>query len=190
MEKGTYTGRRVDFGRHATDVFNPFLFSSDIRGSRGCGATALALLTGVPPDRIAQQNHYQSHFADEFMVRFLRRRGFAVVPLTQCSVSASESQLGTSHVLLLSQLFTQNEATWGVIFGGTYFHNFDYYTLDSLSFLNKPVLSAYVISSPRWRLDQSPRPKPALPPKAKLGKMTLRDLMKRGLVLKIMSRNR
>ncbi|HEV2328653.1 MAG TPA: hypothetical protein VGY56_07700 [Verrucomicrobiae bacterium] len=188
MEKGTYTGRRVDFGRYATAVFNPFLFSCDIRGNRGCGATTLALLTGVSPDRIARLNHYQPHFADEFIVGFLRRRGFTVLPLTQCNVSASDSQLSASHVVLLSQLFRKNEATWGVIFDGIYYHNFDIYTLDSMSFLSKPILSAYLISSPLWRLDQLPRPNPTPAPKAKLGKLTLRDLVRKGLVSKVMSR--
>jgi hypothetical protein len=129
--------------------------------------------------------NYQPHFDDEFMVRFLRRRGFTVLPLTQCTVSASYSLINESHVVLVSQLFRRNEATWGVIFGGMYYHNFDFYTLDPLSFLNKPVLSAYVISSPLWQLDQLPPPKPTPVPKAKMGKLTLRDLMNSGLVLKI-----
>lgn len=188
MEQGRYTGRRVDFGKYAAAVFNPFLFSCHIRGNRGCGATALALLTGVSPDRIARLNHYQPHYDDAFMVRFLRRRGFTVVPLTQCALSASDSMLGNSHVVLLSQLFRKNEATWGVIFDGAYFHNFDLYTLDSMSFLNKPILSAYLISSPLWRLDHSPGPKPAPAPKAKIGKLTLRDLVRKGLVSKVVSR--
>ena len=120
------------------------------------------------------------------MVQFLRRRGFSVLPLTQCTVSASDSLLGNSHVLLLSQLFRKHEATWGIIFDGVYYHNFDLYYLDKLSFLNKPVLTAYVISYPLWRLDQLPRPKPTPVPKAKMDKLTLRDLFNRGLAPKIM----
>lgn len=185
MEKGTYTGRRVDYGRYATAVFNPFLFTGSSRGNRGCGATTLALLTGVLPDTIARQNYYQSHFDDAFMVQFLHRRGFTVLPLTQCTVSASDSLLGNSHVLLLSQLFRKNEATWGVIFGGVYYHNFDLYYLDQLSLLNKPALSAYLLSHPLWRLDHLPRLKTTPVPKAKMGKLTVRDLFNRGLAPKI-----
>ena len=38
MDKGTYTGRRADFGRYATAVFNPFLFTGN------AGATGVVAL--------------------------------------------------------------------------------------------------------------------------------------------------
>jgi hypothetical protein len=120
MEKGAYTDRRVYFGKYAAAVFNPYLFSSNFRTRLGCGASALALLSGVLPEVIARQNRYRAHFADTFMVRFLRRRRFTALPLTQCNLSTSVSLLGKAHVVLLSQLFRKNEATWGVIFNGIY----------------------------------------------------------------------
>lgn len=83
------------------------------------------------------------------------------------------------------QLFRKNEGTWGVIFDEVYYHNFDLYRLQALSFLDKPILSAYVIWPPLWRWEQWPGPKPIAVPKTKLGKLTLRNLMSEGLVPKI-----
>ena len=87
------------------------------------------------------------------MVRFLRARGFSVLQLTWCNLSASEGKINHSHVVLLSQLFTQNEATWLVMHNELCYHNFDIYTPSTLSLLNKPVLSAYLVVHPKWRED-------------------------------------
>ena len=180
MEQGVYTGRRVDYGRYAAAVFTPYFFSSNIRALMGCGASALALLTGILPEVIARQNQNRAHYADAFMVRFLCRRGFTVLPLTQCSVSASDSTLGQSHVVLLSQLFRKNEATWGVVFGGVYYHNFDINYLDAFSFLNKPILSAYLLSHPNWRLGQWPKVGPARRIRPKDPQFTMHNLYRLG----------
>lgn len=150
MDKGNYTGRRIEFTRYAASVFQPHLFAGYERARMGCGSTALALLTGEPPEKIAAKNG-RAHHSDEFMLRFLRRLGFRVLQLTLCNVSETTSIVGAANVILLSQLFRKAEATWGVIFNGFYFHNFDIYSLETLSFINKPIVSAYLVFHPRWR---------------------------------------
>lgn len=150
MDKGTYKGRRVEFRRYAVSCFNPFLFSDPASELRGCGAGALALLTGVAPEKISAKNG-GIHYPDDFMRRFLRQHGFRTLQLTQCNLSSAEDYVGTDHVILLSQLFKRNEATWGVTFGGMYYHNFSLFSMNALSVLNKPVLSAYIVIDPRWR---------------------------------------
>ena len=57
-------------------------------------------------------------YPDEFMVRCLRRHGFRVLRLTQRNLSQHASGVNSQHVLLLSQLFRENEATWIVLFNG------------------------------------------------------------------------
>jgi hypothetical protein len=151
VDKGSYKGRRVDFSNYAASFFNPYIFSGSARSVVGCGAAALALLTGAAPEVIAKK-HRGAHYSDGFMVRYLRDRRFSVLQLTLCNLSAATAKIGTAHVLLLSQLFRQNEGTWGVIFNWTYYHNFQSYSLDALSFLNKPILSAYVVVHPKWRM--------------------------------------
>jgi hypothetical protein len=150
MEKGSYRERRVVFKRYAVSCFNPFLFCDPASELRGCGAGALALLTGIAPEIISAKNG-GAHYPDTFMRRFLRRHGFRTLQLTQCNVSAAKDSVGTEHVILISQLFAHNEGTWGILFGSIYYHNFTCYAASSLSLLNKPVLSAYLVVHPRWQ---------------------------------------
>jgi len=145
--------------------FNPFLFAGASRALCGCGAAALATLTGALPERIAARNG-RAHYADDFMCRFLRKQGFTIVPLTLCKVSVAKTRLGNNHVLLLSQLFRRNEGTWGIIFNTTYYHNFQVYSLEALSLLNRPVLTAYVTWHPKWRVFPFPEKGPRKTKKA------------------------
>lgn len=163
MDKGSYRGRRVNFASYAVSYFNPYLFSDPVRAQMGCGACALALITGSLPEFISKNG--KSHFSDAFMVRFLRKKGYSVLRLTLCNLSVGGSKIGRQHVILLSQLLMKNEGTWGVIYDGLYYHNSASYALNALSFLNRPILSAYLVSHPRWgfrprlRDDDSPRVK-------------------------------
>jgi hypothetical protein len=170
MRKGTYTGRRVDFSNYTVSFFNPYLFTGELRSRLGCGPAALALLTGLPPEVVAAKNGGQ-HTSDAFVLRFLRARGYSMLPLTQCNVSNSDQSIGANHVVLLSQLFRKNESTWGIIFGDHYYHNFVEYDVSSLSLLNKPILTAYLVMHWRWRL--LPVTADDAKPKAKLKHSTL-----------------
>jgi hypothetical protein len=131
-------------------LFNPYLYTGSIRGRLGCGVTALALLTGIAPENISCKDRC-GHHPDEFMVDFLRNAGYEVLELTLCNLSTGSTLIDREHVILLSQLFRKNEATWGVIHNGWYYHNFTIYSVETLSFLNKPILSAYLVLHPRWR---------------------------------------
>lgn len=175
MDRGFYNGRRVEFANYAASVFNPYLWGGPFRSSVGCGASALALLTGIAPEVIAKKNGGE-HYSDGFMVRFLRVRGFSVLNLTLCNLSATPSKIGREHVVLLSQLFRKNEGTWGVIHNDTYYHNFSSYLLDTLSLLRKPILSAYLVVHPRWRSDRSKIARPGSKPRGKRGGLTLAAL--------------
>ena len=73
-------------------------------------------------------------------------------------------------------MFAKNEATWGVIFQGMFYHGFRSYKLDSISFLNKPVLSAYVVVHSRWRIVVPPVEKSTTKPRIKNRKFTLASL--------------
>lgn len=151
MDKGTYTRRRVDFSKYAVAFFNPFLFAGASRAACGCGAAALATVTGILPERIAARNG-RRHYADRFIRKVLSDQGFTIVPLNLCRVSAAKTRVGNSNVVILSQLFRRNEATWGIIFNSAYYHNFQVYNLEALSLLNRPVLTAYVLWHPKWRV--------------------------------------
>jgi hypothetical protein len=118
----------------------------------GCGATTLATLTGITPEVIALENN-SHHYSDEYMVKFLRAHGFNTLRLTRRILTHGDVTISHNHVILLSQLWTANEGTWGILFREAYFHNFQIYRTSVLSTLQKPVLSAYIVSHPRWRMD-------------------------------------
>lgn len=155
----------MDFGPFAASVFAPHLFCGDFRSRLGCGASALALITGIPPEKIAARNG-RSHYSDRFIARFLMERHYRLLRLTPERISQAKTEIGLNHVLLISQLFRRNEGTWGVVFGDAYYHNFAVYSLSSLSFLNKPILSAYLVVHPKWQFKAATKPpSPRLTPK-------------------------
>ncbi len=80
----------------------------------------------------------------------------------------AKTPIGSDHVLLISQLFRREEGTWGVVFGDFYYHNFSAYDLSTLSFLNKPILSAYLVAHPKWRIKYAAKkPSPKVPAKGR-----------------------
>ncbi len=147
MEKGSYTGGRVNFENYTVSVFNPHLFTGEVRARLGCGVSALALLTGVAPEIIGRRRR-STHCSDDFMLRHLRGKGFRTFQLTQCNLSSAKSDIRAGHVLLLSQLFRRNEGTWIVLFNDWCYHNFQLYSLDPLSFKASPLaLRVFAVSS-------------------------------------------
>ncbi len=166
----------MDFSPFVVSFFAPHLFCGSVRSALGCGASALALITGVAPEIISSQNG-RAHYSDRFMVRFLRARHFGTLRLTPSIVTWARTKIGPDHVLLISQLFRHGEGTWGVVFSDFYYHNFEAYVLSSLAFLNKPVISAYLVIHPKWRINREVvKPKPRL--RAKESQLTLASLRK------------
>jgi hypothetical protein len=111
------------------------------------------------------------------MTRFLRARRFRTLRLTPDLLVQAKTEVRPDHVLLLSQLFRPGEGTWGVVFEDFYYHNFDAYALSSLSFLNKPILSAYLIVHPKWQISYATKKPTAMPP-AKRHQLTLASVRK------------
>ena len=143
----------VDFSKFKVIKFIPHLFRESYE-SYGCGATALATITGVHPVQICLKSPSVADWKDEFMANFLKKRGYLVVQLTKCNLTykrAFEEIIGVNHVLLVSQLIKKNEASWSVIYKDYIFHNFRISTLTPLDFLVNPLLSAYVVCHTDWK---------------------------------------
>ena len=141
-----------DLKAYEVSQFAPHLFCHPASVGLGCGLSTLALITGIPPERLAA-SHPAKHCSDNFMVGFLRKRGYRVLPLTPRKLIGARLKVDRKHVILLSQLFSQTEGTWGLIFAEFYFHGFQAYELSALAFLNRPILSAYLIIHPSWRVE-------------------------------------
>ena len=84
------------------------------------------------------------------MLRFLRERGFSLHKITTDLV-INGGRITNAHVVLISQLLRKGEGTWGVLFGGIFWHNFDIYAVNGLSLLNQPLLTAYIVAHPKYR---------------------------------------
>lgn len=174
----------MDFSRYATACFNPFLFSSRENASGGCGASALGLLTGIRPANFTPKNGVK-HYSDSYMLFCLRHHGFRVFRLTQCNLSHATSGVSDRHVLLLSQLFRKKEATWIVLFNSICYHNFDAYSLEALSFINKPLLSAYVLYHPKWQMTSGTPVKPLPMSKASRSGVSWASIRKAGVTSRV-----
>lgn len=164
METGYYKNRSLDWESFEVDVFSPHLFGI---GGCGCGASALATLTGVPPHFIRNTNRVNpNHWKDSFMIKFLKENGFKVRHLTKCDVSNTNPGTGIAsynltdrHVLLLSQLTGKNTASWTVAHGKLWYHNFETCSFQATGLLNLPTLTCYLVCHPNWRCENWVDPK-------------------------------
>lgn len=156
METGFYIDKRINFDSFAINKFTPYIYDPYVHVSVPCGCSALALLTGVNPFHISALNKSKDHTSDKFMLDFLKSNGFKIAKLTQCSVSNNitrvlENKIKYYHVLLVSQLVLRNEASWSVINDQYIYHNFLVNLLKPLEFLNRPVLTSYLLFHKKYK---------------------------------------
>jgi hypothetical protein len=157
VQTGFYTKRPVTLYSYRVSKFK---FPSDdlVFKSGGCGANALSVLTRISPTVIerANKNWGRSHYNDRFMVGFLRQKGYTVIPITKALVSQGKNPLDVGnrirrdHVLLVSQLYLEDEASWVVLYDGNLMHNFQEAPIYPLEFINRPILTAYLIYHRKW----------------------------------------
>jgi hypothetical protein len=157
METGYYNNKPIDWESFKVSLFIPHLFFDDF--CNGCGANTLALLTGIPPRKIHNTNQKNpSDWKDAFMVSFLKRKGFKIIPLTKCDVTAetfgfTSNNIGDRHVLMLSQLLGKNVASWSVVHNQLWYHNFQTCSFSSLNLVNNPSLTCYLLCHPKWKIN-------------------------------------
>lgn len=152
MIPGKYRHNKTNFNKYEVLKFGLHLFDCNCYVGIGCGAAALALITGANPYKIRTKN--QRTWTDDFMVRFLRKHGFSVAAITKCDVTNEDfyikSPIKPYHIVLVSQLMKKNEASWSVLYNNYAFHNFEIRPLSNLEFLNHPILSAYTVYKKEW----------------------------------------
>lgn len=152
MRSGTYRSKPIDFTKFEAGRFVPFLFERQTFEQFGCGYCAMALLTGISPIRLRAQ-FKENHVSDKRIVRFLQDNEFSIVELTKANVTQTFAPLKSYHVILFSQLLLKGEATWCVLHDGFCYHNFDIRLIKSLEFVNRPLLSMYLVWHPRYNYD-------------------------------------
>jgi len=149
MENGKYIKNTTNFNKFVCKKFNPHLYDHVLHRSVGCGASALALITGHNPFKIAAKNKNRDHYPDKFLINYLRKNGYKVITINKCNLTNRETvikyKINSNHILLMSQLFLKKEASWVVSWNDLLFHNFEVSRLDAFGFINCPIVSAYVI---------------------------------------------
>lgn len=153
MELGSK--KKVNYKDFEVSKFSPHFFSTSY-GGLGCGICCLSLLSGQHPSTIYNTNKKNPNdFKDSFMVNFLRKKKFDILPIKMLQVSnhlqTFTDQITKRHVLMISQIFNKEESSWSVCWGGEYLcHNFYISHLERLEFLNRPILSAFLIKCSAW----------------------------------------
>lgn len=162
MENGNYFNVSTDFSKFRVTKFTPHMFFPDTFSSCGCGQNTLALLTGIDPFKIKKQltdkgilKNEVSHTSDAQMVKYLKQKKFRVLPITKAEMTPNRyfiaSKIDSSNVILLSALFLKNEASWGILYDQTFYHNFQATQTSTLTLLNHPILTAYCLFHENWR---------------------------------------
>tara|TARA_R110000868_G_scaffold269412_1_gene528784 strand:+ start:454 stop:939 length:486 start_codon:yes stop_codon:yes gene_type:complete len=155
METGTYQDHK-NWNKYRVNKFNFTLFDPFLYGTFGCGANALACVTGKNPKNFLQKS---GHYSDEFMVKQLRKNNINVLKLTKSNLTNDKKasiKIDDRHVLLISQLFSKGEASWVIHHAGMFIHNFETDKCSYWHLLNFPIVSAYVLFKKKWR-DEKPR---------------------------------
>lgn len=136
--------------------FVPHLFIDPGCKKYGCGANALALITGINPLTIKNPNKAKKeHWSDHFVVNFLKNRGFQVRQITDKNtikeVASVINWVHENHVILYSQRLSKKEASWLVMSNGYSYHNFDIFRPEYLDFINRPIVTMYAVCCDLWK---------------------------------------
>ena len=150
LQRGRYTSKSINLERYIAPVFRPALFKTSAFSSNSCGQNALAIVTGLKPSSFPKKEHY----SDNLMVSILRKLGYTIIPLTVAMLTNNEdflvNRIKKHHVLLVSQMMLKNEGSWCVTYGGVLFHNFEIDSVQPLEFINRPIMSAYIVFHTKW----------------------------------------
>jgi hypothetical protein len=153
MKNGKYKENSTNFNLYKASYFRPYLFYSGIFETIGCGPATLSLLTGEHPVAAAASLK-DKHTSDEQLLKRLADFGIHNYPITKCEMTDSATtvvnKITSQHVVLISQLYIRNVASWGVLYDEILYHNFRPCAWTSMDLLNRPVLSAYVLWKPEW----------------------------------------
>lgn len=151
MFAGRYKRRAISLEALRAPLFN---FNSSYNGvGVGCGANALACITGASPHRFVKLNKGRSHYSDSFMLKILKKKGYIVVPLKWKELNSDpwpEYPIKKDHVVLFSQLMAKREGSWLVMYDDKICHNFESIYISPRLFFAKPILTAYIVWHPSW----------------------------------------
>ena len=154
--KKIFKSNPTNFSPFGVTKFIPHIYNSCWESAGfGCGENCLSLLTGEKPNLIVNSNKKNPNdWKDSFLIKFLKDRGFKVLPVTINdkihSITYITHPLHKDNVLLVSQWYSKSNASWCVIWRDWIFHNHSISRFGNLEFLNTPILSCYVLWHKKW----------------------------------------
>lgn len=154
MKRGSYS-KKVDFDTFKVRKFRPHIFGGPGDSGFGCGASAISLLTGMPPRSIPKPK--RGNWTEKYVLKYLHAKKFNIVELTMRNVTGFEYlsyPVSTSHVTLLRLKFIRGEASWAVTYNKTIYHNFEIVPMKPYEFLNHPIMAAYLVKHPKWAVQK------------------------------------
>lgn len=145
MKIGTYGPRNTDFKKLRIERAELCFFDKVVYGETGCGANALALLTGVNPLKFKT---WDGLYPDNFMLYKLRAHGYSVYEVTKANLTFSKTAamiIDDRHLILYSSLLSRGIASWFVSFNNMVVHNFDVFAPSYWALINSPIHSMFVL---------------------------------------------
>jgi hypothetical protein len=126
----------------------------------GCGACALALLTGISPKTLYLQNSFDNpNWPIDKVLRILRDEFFEIQEITNEGVKKNKTDIdmpiSSYHPILTVQKMTKSETSFQFIYNNLVYHNFETRPLKPMEFLNNPIVKAYLIIKDEWRDNSS-----------------------------------
>lgn len=156
MEIGSYKSKQIDFTSFHCTKFVPHLYDPSLYNV-GCGASALSLITGIPPFDALKLLKNKVDVQDKAIIKLLKTCNFKVARINKSAVtnfSYLASPIKPYHVILISCLLFKGEASWFVLWQNIMYHNFEPKNLSKLEFLNSPIVSCYLITHSSWKNNQ------------------------------------
>lgn len=153
MEAGKYSKKKIDFTKFECQKFPFTLYDSALYGLSGCGYNLLASIVGKesPYDiRRLNRSKNKESCEDKFILWYLRKHQFKILPLTKCNLTNTQSMyldgvIKPYNVFISSNLVRKNEASWFAGFSKYWIHNQEILPMQPLDPLNFPTLSAYLL---------------------------------------------
>jgi len=131
---------------------NFYFFESKERISPGCGYTTIGLLTGETPSELRKQ-YKNIECPDKVIIKHLKSKGFVIHPLDDKFYSdlyRFQLVIQSTDVLLVSLQLNETKSTWGILYEGMMYHNFECTLFSYTDMLTMKVITAYIINHPNW----------------------------------------
>lgn len=146
----------LEIGFMSTGRKTESYYSQDIWATPDtCGHQTLSWLLNKPSELIADELPAENGIVSTIrMYRHLREYNFVVLPITPSFIKTSSGTVlgpvNKYHVILVSLQCSRDQTSWGVLWDNKIYHNFYQYRVDSVFWINNPMLSQALICHDSW----------------------------------------